>query len=128
MKKDGKGVLVKRYRASQDILNKMKEREEKQSEALSEFKGLVNSFDGPFWELMHKRLSSRADGYAKRREEKFFDLNELELKILKAREEELRFVADAPKDIVESYKSMVKENSELKEEIRSYDRRIRKGL
>jgi hypothetical protein len=114
--------------ASKEVLNGLKNKEEKQSIALAEFKSLSDNYNPKFWEPMKAKLLARADAYAKAREEKFFELSEVELKVYKAREEELRYIVQVPSDIVESYKSLVKQNKELKEEIRSYERRLRSSI
>jgi hypothetical protein len=107
---------------------KMKDAEEKQSATIKEFKVLVDGFDGAFWGQIQSKLIAKANDIESSRNAKFLKLSEVELKISKTEEITLRFIAKMPVDIVNSYQELVKQNAQLKEDIRDYERRLKKSL
>jgi hypothetical protein len=109
---------------SQDVFDRMVEREAKQSEQIKRIGILVDNFDGKFWGEIKKRLEDRAAVYFSDREAHFMELTEVNLKILKAREDELKRVMQMPEDLTASYNGLLKQNAELKEEIREYRKRL----
>ncbi len=94
------------------------DRDARQTKVLAGIQPIVTGYDSEFWAEVVRRIMIRVERIRLDRETRFHAMTELELKVSKAREDELIEVTAMPKNIISAAGALGAENVKLKQTIR----------
>lgn len=109
---------MRKLKPNPAVLENLVNRDARQTKVLAGIDPIVSGFDSAFWAEVVRRIMVRVERIRMDRETRFHAMTELELKVSKAREDELREVAAMPTNIIESAGALQAENLKLKKSIR----------
>jgi hypothetical protein len=116
---------MRKLKPNPAVLENLVNRESRQTKVLASIEPITSGFDSAFWAEVVRRIMVRVERIRMDRETRFHAMNELELKVSKAREDELREVAAMPTNIIESAGALQAENLKLKKSIREKRKEIK---
>jgi hypothetical protein len=109
---------MRKLKPSPKVLENLVDRDARQTKVLAGIQPIVTGYDSEFWAEVVRRIMIRVERIRLDRETRFHAMTELELKVSKAREDELIEVTAMPKNIISAAGALGAENVKLKKTIR----------
>jgi hypothetical protein len=109
---------MRKLKPSPKVLENLVDRDARQTKVLAGIQPIVTGYDSEFWAEVVRRIMIRVERIRLDRETRFHAMTELELKVSKAREDELIEVTAMPKNIISAAGALGAENVKLKQMIR----------